>query len=128
VHRDVREVVVSWMQKNELPFSELVESGSVDTLLANDALWTSQPGMLVSRYETMAEDLGAEVDRIAAHLDIDLTPSASREIAQKYTLPRPGEIPTREVDAASCFAHRFTDWIRDSFLERARAGEWVETD
>jgi hypothetical protein len=31
-----------------------------------------------------------------------------------------------EVSAASCFAHPYTAWMRDAFLEQTRAREWIE--
>lgn len=86
VFRDVRDVVVSRMRKQNQTADQLCKEGVVDRLLAGFERWTSSPGVLVSRYEQMVADLPAEVERIAGHLGIPMDGKACADLAAQYAI------------------------------------------
>lgn len=90
-YRDIRDVAVSAVQKFGLSFDELMEKKWLDQAIADFELWTSQPGVLVSRYETIVQDLPAEVARIAASLGIKLADGKAAEVASLYTIENQSE-------------------------------------
>jgi glycosyltransferase involved in cell wall biosynthesis len=70
-YRDLRDVVFSAMHKTATDFDELVVRGRfVETAIANDAFWRSQPGVLAQEYDAILSDPCAGVRAIAAHLGI----------------------------------------------------------
>ncbi len=88
VYRDLRDVFVSFMLKQDAPFERLWQRDILREPVEQFALWTAQPGMLVTRYETMMHDVPAEVLRIAAHLQLPLTSAQAAAIAHDYSIDR----------------------------------------
>ncbi len=86
VYRDVRDVFVSFMHKQDAPFERLWQRDILHELVENDAKWTALPDMLVSRYEEMSQDIAAEVGRIAAHLGIPVSHDEAGAIAGEYNV------------------------------------------
>jgi len=86
IYRDVRDVFVSAMRKRETSFKELWKTKFIDEILTNYEGWTQLPNMLISQYETMRADLGKEVARIAAHLNITIDEKECQEIATLFSL------------------------------------------
>lgn len=88
VFRDLRDVFVSTLTKYSTSFDKLWhESSFLEDSLRGFDRWRSLPGVLVSRYEEMIDDLPAEVRRIAAHLDIPVDHETSARIAAQYSIP-----------------------------------------
>jgi hypothetical protein len=90
-YRDIRDVTVSSIRKFEKTFDELVEQRWLDQALDDYKLWIQLPRMLVSRYETIVEDLAAEAARIAKHLGITLDAAEARDLADRYSIERQRE-------------------------------------
>jgi hypothetical protein len=88
VYRDIRDVVVSIMNKNKLSFINVLQSGFIRSLIEEYAKWKSLNGILVSKYEIMITDLMKEAIKIADYLEITLDESTARKIAEKYTIDR----------------------------------------
>ena len=89
ISRDIRDVAVSLMNMRQISFERLMfRSGEVEQALRDYEAWTALPGILISQYEVMMADLAQEVQRIARHLNIDLSPGTAAEIADKYDLKR----------------------------------------
>lgn len=88
IFRDVRDVIVSQMRKHELSFDAVSEQGILSAILDNFGRWTTVGGVLVSCYEDMVEDVPEEVARIAAHLEIAVSPEETEQIASQYTVER----------------------------------------
>jgi len=87
VFRDIRDAFVSMMKKGGMTAEKLMQSSVfLDSCLDEYAKWTVLPGVLVSRYEDMIEDLPGEVERLAAHLDIPCDRSMCEQIASEYTI------------------------------------------
>ncbi len=86
IYRDLRDVIVSFMHKDALPFDEAWVLRRLEHNLAWFYQWTAQPRLLLSRYETVFNHLPAEVARIAAHLNVPLTPTDCDLIAAQYGL------------------------------------------
>lgn len=86
VYRDLRDVFVSFMHKQDAPFERLWQRDILRELVENEKKWTALPDMLISRYEVMTQDVAAEVDRIAAHLGIPVSPDEARAIAHEYSV------------------------------------------
>lgn len=89
ISRDIRDVAVSLMNMRQISFERLIfRSGEVQQALRDYEAWTALPQMLISQYEVMMADLTHEVQRIAAHLQIDISPETAAEIADQYDLKR----------------------------------------
>lgn len=87
VSRDIRDVAVSLMHMRQISFEQLMfRNGEVEQALRDYEAWTALPGMLISQYEVMMADLAHEVQRIAHHLNIEITPEMATDIAAKYDL------------------------------------------
>jgi hypothetical protein len=86
-YRDLRDVAFSLAHKCACSFEEVVERrGGLHNCLADDQFWTSQPGILVQRYEHLVADPIAGVETIAAHLGISLEPNEATAVAEEYSL------------------------------------------
>lgn len=88
IYRDLRDVVVSMMHKENRTFRQLADAGFVRQLLEDDAIWSTQPNTLVSVYEEVSADLRSEVERIARFLDIDAGEAELDRIAEEHSLAR----------------------------------------
>lgn len=88
IYRDLRDVVVSMMHKEERSFRQLMDAGFVEQLLEDDAIWSAQPNTLVSVYDDVTADVAAEVERIARFLEIDVALSEVDRIAAEHSLDR----------------------------------------
>lgn len=86
VYRDIRDVVISMMEKYQAPFWKIVASGNIQRILKDYQRWNGVNDILVSRYDTMVADLQLETLRIADHLGVKLNDRSARGIAQKYSL------------------------------------------
>lgn len=87
-HRDLRDVVFSFMYKRGMTFEEFLRHGLVHQVVENDRFWTSQPRRLDQRYEDLIADPAAGVEGIAAHLGVELEPGEADEIASEYSFER----------------------------------------
>lgn len=89
ISRDIRDVAVSLMNMRQVSFEQLMfRGGEVEQALRDYQAWTALPGMLMSKYETMMADLQGEVQRIAQHLDIEISDTEAAAIAHTYSLDR----------------------------------------
>lgn len=88
MYRDLRDVFVSFMHKQNASFERLWTRDILRELVENYAQWTQQPNVLVSRYETMMADVSGEVSRIAAHLGLTITPEEAKQIAAEYSVTK----------------------------------------
>jgi hypothetical protein len=83
-YRDIRNVAVSVIRKYQLSFDELVGKGWLDQAIADFYSWTEMPNVLVSRYETMTNDLGREAIRLSRFLNLEITPEKASALASRY--------------------------------------------
>jgi hypothetical protein len=89
IYRDIRDVTVSLMKMRKWNFDRLIfGSKEIQQCLKDFDLWTSIPGIYISNYENMMQDIKGEVARIAQHLKIDLSPEEIEEIAQNHSLEK----------------------------------------
>lgn len=88
IYRDLRDVAVSFMHKQNATFERLWQRDFLREPVAFYDAWTRQPGMLVSQYEVVMADPPQEVARIAAHLDIETGAAECAQIATEYTIDR----------------------------------------
>jgi hypothetical protein len=84
-YRDIRDVVFSLMHKRRVPFETLFRQGMIHQILVNDRFWTSQPGVLCQRYESLIADPVAGVEQLAAHLGLSLAPGEAEGVAGEYS-------------------------------------------
>lgn len=84
--RDLRDVYASMMTQRMKSFEFLWQDGFLTECLDNYRCWTTQPNVLVSRYQAILEDLPAEVQRIAAHLGVAIDRQQAQQIAADFTL------------------------------------------
>ena len=84
-YRDVREVVFSLMHKRSMTFEQLLRSGMIHQVLANDRFWMAQPDVLAQRYEELLTEPARGVAELARHLGIRLEASEAERIALEYS-------------------------------------------
>ena len=80
-HRDLRDVVFSWMHKTGLSFDELIDRRFLEHCLKNDRFWRDRPRMLLQTYEDLIADPARGVAQIARHLGIELAEGEAAEVA-----------------------------------------------
>ena len=85
-YRDVRDVVFSLMHKRRLTFEPLLRQGMIHQVLANDRFWTTQPNVLIQRYDDILADPVRSVRALADHLGIRPSPGEAERIASEYSL------------------------------------------
>ncbi len=85
-YRDVRDVAFSLMHKRSLTFEALLRQGMIHQVLANDRFWTSQPGVLIQRYDRILADPVGSVQELAVFLGITPEPGEAERIADEYSL------------------------------------------
>lgn len=85
-YRDARDVIYSLGHKLSMDFPTLLRLGRIDQILVNDRFWTSQPGVLVQRYEHILADPLNSIHQIAAHLGVDLPEAEARQIMHDNSL------------------------------------------
>jgi hypothetical protein len=97
IYRDIRDVVVSWMRMQNLPFEAIDPRNLVSSCLANYTRWTELDDVLISRYESVIAQGGllAEVRRIAAYIGLELEDSLADSIAERFSLERQREYIAR---------------------------------
>lgn len=130
VYRDLRDVAVSLMHKNNVSVDELLRKGVLDGCLREYGKWTALPGVLVMSYEELTNDLPGAVGRIASHLGVELGKAQCRDIAAEYApdaqkqrihklrsaLDQQGE--ERGFDAQSLLHH--------NHIRSGKQGQWRE--
>jgi hypothetical protein len=88
IYRDLRDVVVSTMNKNKISFWQLMRSGFIHSILQEYTKWNRLRDILVSKYEYMITDLVQETLKIADYMGVDLDESSAAEIAEKYSIAK----------------------------------------
>jgi FkbM family methyltransferase len=86
VYRDLRDVIVSMMNKTGSSFSQIMRSNFLTSILSDYKSWKQFDGILISSYEEMLENLPDEVLRIAHHLGIEISNTTAATIAKKYSI------------------------------------------
>ena len=86
ISRDIRDVFSSYLKQRQKPFQFLWNEGFLETCLDNYKIWITLPNMLISAYETVINDLPAEVDQIAQHLNLTISSAQCQAIANDYSL------------------------------------------
>lgn len=88
-YRDIRDVTVSLMKMRKATFERLVfETGEIKECIRDFYNWTNLDDMLISRYDTMVNNLPQEVLKIAHHLNIDIAQKDAQEIANHYSIEK----------------------------------------
>jgi hypothetical protein len=90
-HRDIRDVVVSAMRKNNWTFRHIWRIGRLRHWTTRFEEWALVPGAMVSRYDRLSVDLPGETVRIADMLGIPLAADAACRIAAEYAADRQRE-------------------------------------
>lgn len=132
IYRDLRDVVVSMMHKENRSFRQMMDAGFVQQLLEDDAIWAGQPNTLVSVYEEVTGDVAAEVERIAAFLRIDVPPSDVARIADEHSLDRQKHRIERYDFGREGVAEGRTNLLdpdtllHHNHLRSGRSGQWAE--
>jgi len=86
VYRDIRDVVVSIMTKKRLTFEQMIQRGSLQSVLEKDRQWSDMDQILISRYEQMITNIPEEVGRIAVYLGLSLSPAQITAIGEQHTI------------------------------------------
>jgi len=87
-YRDIRDVIISLMNKFNRSFIQIMQDGYIETILRAYHQWNCHSDILVSQYETMIHDLPGVVQSICAHLYIEIDEKLARQMADKFSLHR----------------------------------------
>ncbi len=91
IYRDLRDVIVSIMQKRGFSFEDVIKGDVIKSCIDNYYAWRALPKVYVSRYEEVVEDLKSEVFGIADFFKINLSRSETDIITTKLSLPNQKE-------------------------------------
>lgn len=86
ISRDIRDVFASYLKQRHKSFEFLWQEDFLATCLDSYEVWTTLPNMLISTYQQVMDNLPREVNRIAQHLGIDISPAECQAIAADYSL------------------------------------------
>jgi hypothetical protein len=86
ISRDIRDVYVSYLKQRQKPFDYLWQEGFIEECLENYKIWTNLPAVLISKYEEVMPDLSLEVQRIAQHLNLEVSATRCQEIAATHDI------------------------------------------
>lgn len=132
VYRDIRDAFVSMMKKGNMTAEKLLQRpGFIDSCLEEYAKWTTLPGVMVSKYEEMMEDLPGEVARIAAHLGIPCDRKKCEQIASEYTIDKQIErindfkkkIPSEQAQSTGNVFDP-TSLLHTNHIDTGQVGKW----
>jgi len=91
VHRDIRDVVVSALRKNGWSFRHVWKHGYLQRWTRRFEEWAAIPGVMVSRYDRLAEGLEDEARRIAGLLELPADDALATGVAADYAIDRQRE-------------------------------------
>jgi hypothetical protein len=74
------------LKQRQKPFDYLWQEGFIEECLENYKIWTNLPGVLISQYEDVMQNLAGEVQRIAQHLCLKVSATRCQEIADLYDI------------------------------------------
>ena len=126
-YRDLRDVVVSLGHQFYDSPEEVLSGSTVSRLLRNDYRWRHLPDILVSRYESIVDELPKEVLRIAHHLNISLTAQQAASIADKFSLARQRQrIGQLQLPSAPEAANIYdpVNQLHPGHIQSATVGQW----
>lgn len=86
IYRDLRDVAVSLGHKFFESVDAALASGLLERSLANYYGWTSTRKLMVSRYESMMDDLRQEVTDVASYLKVNCSEGKISKIAEKFSI------------------------------------------
>jgi hypothetical protein len=86
VYRDLRDVIVSLMNKRNQNFESIFSIEMIKSLIDHNMKWNRIETLYVSKYEEMMTNLPDEISNIAALLEISIDNSFVTNVAQKYSL------------------------------------------
>jgi hypothetical protein len=86
VYRDLRDILVSLMNKKKQPFGSVFSVDRVNSLIDMDRKWNGIETLYVSKYEEVMSNLAAEIVKIASFLKISVDKSFVTEIEQKHSI------------------------------------------
>jgi hypothetical protein len=137
IFRDIRDAYISSMRQRMKTFDQVWNEGFIETCLDNYKAWTTLPGILVSQYEEVIENLTQEVKRIAQHLELDLEPTRYQEIASDYTVSHQkqrvekfrGEllkVPPQDSDRSIRDYHDEESLLHVNHIDTGKVGRWQD--
>lgn len=91
VHRDIRDVVVSALRKNDWSFRHIWKNGYLQRWTRRFEDWAALPNALVSRYESLVGDLEDEARRISGLLELPADEALVNSVASEYAIDRQQE-------------------------------------
>jgi hypothetical protein len=86
IHRDLRDVVVSFMQHHNSDFNQVWNSGMVDDAVKWGKVWEGLPGVLVQRYDKLTQDIHQGIDEICDYLKLSLPLLDRMKIANSHAI------------------------------------------
>lgn len=129
IHRDIRDVAVSYMKFREVSFWPMLARGILEDTLRNNRLWRSTENCFVTRYEDMQADLAGEVKRIASFLNVSISDHGATRIAAEHSLERNKQRLGKEtaqqvVPAVSSAGYNVKTLMFPNHISSGAIGQW----
>jgi len=86
VYRDIRDVVVSLINKFNQSYWQIVNDGYIETILKAYYDWTRLDDVLISRYETLIGNIEYEANRIAEYLGIEISNQTATQLSDEFSI------------------------------------------
>jgi len=110
-YRDIRDVCVSIMQKEDRPFTAVYNSKTLDQAIEQFYVIKESPlRKYIQAYETMLNDLRGEITRVADFFGVNLSEDATTRVADGLSIDAQQDKISRyneEGDYVVCDTHRF---------------------
>lgn len=88
IHRDLRDVAVSIMNKWQISFDEMMAQGFLENAIEMSAAWALLPGHLEMRYDDLVQNPAQEIIKIAHHLQLDHHAADIETIIAEHSLEK----------------------------------------
>lgn len=128
IFRDLRDVFLSHMIKNNLSFDEVYKSDFLIKCINLYDRWTNLNNVYISRYEDVVNDLKLEVKRIAEFLKINIDEKNIDIISEKYSFVRQQEriieINRRNMSSYGSLKFDKENLLHHNHLNKGEVGGW----
>ncbi|WP_339687042.1 sulfotransferase domain-containing protein [uncultured Nonlabens sp.] len=129
IYRDLRDVFLSHMIKNDLNFKVLFESAFLDECLELYNKWTSFSNIYISRYEDVINNMEKEICEINNYLKLSLTDSFILETAEKYSFhnqqKRINDIRRGKLQVHKGLKFDSKNLLHHNHLNKGEVGGWT---
>lgn len=128
IYRDLRDVFLSHLIKNNTTFEEVYQSGFIDHCINLYDKWMSLSNVYVSKYEDVVNNIKSEVKSISEFLNMNCSDNELIEIANNYSFKKQKDRITRiNKDSIQTYGNLKFDpknLLHHNHLNKGEIGGW----